>query len=134
MLVQGAPLILFRFAFLCCRSAFLACRSGALSCTPKLNRCLCPQEACLQSAVCGVLLQVWRPDEQANTTSQGLYQKHKETPFAGTALPGKVELTILRGHVIFNSTASTPVAPQICGETLLYRDVEKPNRGFDFYH
>ena len=66
--------------------------------------------------------------------AKGLYQKHKETPFARTLLPGKVELTILRGQVVFNSTASTPVAQQICGNTLLYRDVKKPNRGFDFYH
>ena len=84
--------------------------------------------------MCRHLLQVWRPEERANTTSKGLYQKHKETPFADTSLPGKVELTILRGQVVFNSTASIPVAPQTCGKTLLYRDVEKPNRGFDFYH
>ena len=119
-----------------CSSSLHSCVAGLVSSTagPELTF-LCPlKEACLKSALCTLLLQVWRPEQRANTTSQGLYQKHKETPFAGTSLPGKVELTILRGQVVFNSSASSPIASQICGTTLLYRDVEKPNRGLEFYH
>ena len=116
------------------KPAVSCCRPGSLICCQNKQKYLPLERSLLLSAKCGPLLQVWRPEERANTTSKGLYQKHKETPFANTSLPGKVELTILRGQVIFNSTASTPVAPQICGKTLLYRDLEKPNRGLDFYH
>ncbi|KAK9811373.1 hypothetical protein WJX72_002753 [[Myrmecia] bisecta] len=41
---------------------------------------------------------VWDPEAPANTSKEGLYTRHKDTPFANMALAGRVVATFVRGQ------------------------------------
>jgi len=54
-------------------------------------------------------LVIWDPDSEAAVDAAALYHRHSVTPYAGRTLAGRVHTTILRGDVVFENGACTPV-------------------------
>ena len=54
-------------------------------------------------------LVIWDPDSEASVDAAALYHRHPVTPYAGRTLAGRVHMTILRGDVVFENGACTPV-------------------------
>ena len=54
-------------------------------------------------------LVIWDPDSETTVDAATLYHRHPVTPYAGRTLAGRVHTTILRGHVVFENGACTPV-------------------------
>lgn len=66
---------------------------------------------------------VWNPDVLADTSTGGLYHKHKVTPYEGRKLRGKVIATFVRGSKVFDGEQG--VSKESCGLPLITR---KPPR------
>lgn len=63
---------------------------------------------------------MWDPEALADTSEEGLYHRHKLTPYEGLALHGRVAATFVRGHQVFDAAAKKdPVAFQVCGRAVL---------------
>jgi allantoinase len=54
-------------------------------------------------------LVIWDPDSETAVDAAALYHRHPVTPYAGRTLAGRVHTTILRGDVVFENGACTPV-------------------------
>jgi allantoinase len=54
-------------------------------------------------------LVIWDPDSETSVDAAALYHRHQVTPYAGRTLAGCVHTTILRGDVVFEDGACTPV-------------------------
>lgn len=61
---------------------------------------------------------VWAPDQMADTSSKGLFHKHKISPYQDKQLLGKVIATFVRGRMVFNSSSGVWDG-QPCGRPLL---------------
>jgi allantoinase len=64
-------------------------------------------------------LVVWDPDQAFEVHSEGLFFRHKLSPYLGMKLSGKVHRTILRGSEVFDGKKHS-AAP--AGQMLLHRD------------
>jgi allantoinase len=64
-------------------------------------------------------LVIWDPDEPFEVRSEGLFFKHKVSPYLGMQLLGKVHATVLRGVEIYDGERH---AEQARGQLLLHRD------------
>jgi allantoinase len=64
-------------------------------------------------------LVVWDPDQAFEVHSEGLFFRHKVSPYLGMKLSGKVHRTILRGSEVFDGKKHS-AAP--AGQMLLHRD------------
>jgi hypothetical protein len=73
---------------------------------------------------------VWDPDERFVVHEDGLFFRHKVSPYLGMALLGRVHQTILRGAPVFDGNQH-PGGPQ--GRLLLHRDAAagRPAGGAD---
>jgi allantoinase len=45
---------------------------------------------------------VWDPDAESTVDPAGLHHRHPVTPYAGARVRGRVELTIVRGEIVFD--------------------------------
>ena len=48
---------------------------------------------------------IWNPEASFKVRSEGLQQRHKQTPYAGRTLAGVVETTFVRGAKVFERGA-----------------------------
>lgn len=64
-------------------------------------------------------LVVWSPDAEVTVEAEGLFFRHKLSPYVGRRLFGRVERTVLRGQVVYDGAAH-PAGP--IGAPLLGRD------------
>jgi allantoinase len=64
-------------------------------------------------------LVVWDPEAELAVEPEGLFFRHKISPYLGRRLFGRVERTILRGQVVYDGAAH-PAGP--IGAPLLGRD------------
>jgi allantoinase len=51
---------------------------------------------------------VWDPDAEIAVNPQHLHQRHKQTPYAGRRLKGRVRETYVRGHLVYRDGGITP--------------------------
>jgi allantoinase len=64
-------------------------------------------------------LVVWDPDQSVTVDANGLFFRHKISPYLGRQLLGRVEATLLRGHLVFDGETHPAGA---VGRRLLHRD------------
>lgn len=64
-------------------------------------------------------LQVWSPEQAADTSAAALQHKHKVTPYAGEPLLGRVLATFVRGQQVFADDGG--VAGEACGRSTLFK-------------
>jgi allantoinase len=64
-------------------------------------------------------LVVWDPDEEGVVDAAELRFRHRISPYVGRALAGRVDLTVLRGQIVYDGVEPAPSAR---GVTLLGRD------------
>ena len=62
-------------------------------------------------------MQVWNPNENADTSREALLHKHKDTVYQDMSLAGHVYATFVRGQQVY--AAEGVLADQPCGKTLL---------------
>ena len=62
-------------------------------------------------------LQVWDPEALADTSSAGLFHRHKITPYADMQLQGKVHASFVQGHMVFS--AAKQLSRTGCGQPIL---------------
>jgi allantoinase len=74
-------------------------------------------------------LLVFRPDLLADTTGTGLHHKHKESPYAGMSLEGRVVATFVGGAQVFEGSLGPSEA--LCGHLVGRRGTahRAPGRG-----
>ncbi len=60
---------------------------------------------------------VWSSEQDADTSIEALQHKHKETPYKGMRLQGRVLATFVGGNQVFGDEKG--VAPAACGEVIL---------------
>lgn len=54
---------------------------------------------------------VWNPDEEFTVTSDIVQFRNKANPYIGITLKGRVHATIVRGHLVYSSTAESTFPP-----------------------
>ena len=60
---------------------------------------------------------VWGPEQDADTSREALQHKHKETPYNGMRMQGRVLATFVGGSQVFGEQQG--VAPAACGAVIL---------------
>jgi allantoinase len=67
---------------------------------------------------CDADVVVWDPDEDVTVQAEGLYYRHRISPYVGARLRGRVHRTIVRGREVYDGHGH-PAGP--IGRALLHR-------------